>query len=672
MPRPRPLRRLPFLLIAILVPAGVSAQVGEVEFPNSGSRRAQGPFLHGLAQLHNFQYGEAAEAFRRAQEVDPDFAMAYWGEAMTYNHPVWLEQDSTAARAVLQRLGRTREARVGKAGTDRERAYLAAVEALYGPGAKEARDIAYSETMRRVHEAYPDDPEAAAFYALSLLGTAHSGRDFGTYMRAAAIVEDVFAEHPEHPGAAHYLIHSYDDPLHAPLGLRAAQAYAAIAPDAAHAQHMTSHIFVAMGMWEDVVAANENARRVARAAVEERGGTPRGCGHVNFWLEYGYLQLGRTDDARTLLRECFETARGTGSASAGDILDPDNTPRGSYAAMLARYILDTGAWDDESLRWTLPLDDLFPARLTWTFVNGYAAARRGELVTTEVSREAIAQTRRELEEYLAGDPSGGDANLGDAYLTRARILETELQALIAESRGDTRRALELASEAAELEEGLPLFFGPPMVDKPANELLGEFLLEAGRPDEAVEAFRKQLERTPERVATVRGLERATTERDSRPDPAADEQAVLDVLTAFFDAMAAGDAEGWEETVLEEVTFVGTTQTTDGVAINRIAREEFLALLEGPTGFLERMWDPIVRVHGTIAMVWTPYDFHREGDFSHCGIDAFSLVKTNEGWKIASIVWTVEPVGCGPSPLGPPESGAAGEPRTAPRASPRSP
>lgn len=653
MPKATPFRAFPILLLALAVPAGLPAQVGEVEFPNSGSRRAQGAFLHGLAQLHNFQYGEAAEAFRRAQEIDPDFAMAYWGEAMTHNHPVWQEQDSTAARAVLERLGRTREARAAKAGTDRERAYVAALEILYGPGPKEARDVGYSEAMRRVHEAYPDDPDAAAFYALSLLGTAHAGRDFATYMRAAAVVEDVFAEHPEHPGAAHYLIHSYDDPLHAPLGLRAAQAYAGIAPDAAHAQHMTSHIFVAMGMWEDVVEANENARRVVRTATEARGGTPRGCGHYNFWLEYGYLQLGRTDDARTLLRECFETARGAGPIGSGDILDPDNTTRGSYAAMLARYILDTEAWNDESLRWTLPLDDLFPARLTWTFVNGYAAAKRGELVTTEVSREAIAQTRRELEEYLAGDPSGGDANLGDAYLARARILETELEALIADARGDTERALALVSEAAELEEGLPLFFGPPMVDKPAGELLGELLLEARRADEAVEAFRAQLERTPERMAAVRGLERATAELERRPDPAADERAVLDVVVAFFDAMAAGDGEAWEDTLLEDVTFVGTTQTTDGVAVNGIARDEFLALLEGPTGFLERMWDPAVRVHGTIATVWTPYDLHRDGEFSHCGIDAFSLVKTNEGWRIASIVWTAEPVGCDPSPLGPP-------------------
>jgi len=656
MPAHRSFRLLLPCLVLLLAPGGPAAgQVGDVRFPNSGKRAAQEPFLHGLAQLHNFQYGEAAEAFRHAREIDPAFAMAYWGEAMTYNHPVWLEQDSTAARAVLARLGPTREARAAEAGSERERAYLAAVEILYGAGSKEARDDAYAEAMRRLHETYPDDPDAAAFYALSLLGTAHHGRDFATYMRAAAIVEEVFAEHPRHPGAAHYLIHAYDDPLHAPLGLRAAQAYADIAPDAAHAQHMTSHIFVAMGMWDDVVTANENARRVARAAVEARGGTPRGCGHYNFWLEYGYLQLGRDDDARALLHECFETARTTGPTGAGDLLDPDNTSRGSFATMLARYVLDAEAWNDEALRWTLPLDDLFPARLTWTFVNGYAAAERGELVTTEVSREAIAQTRRELDEYLSGDPSGGDADLGDAYRTRARILETELQALVANGKGDTERALELATEAANLEDGLPLFFGPPMVDKPARELLGELLLEAGRPADAADAFRRQLERTPRRVSAVDGLERATAELERRPDPAAEEPAVLAVVKALFDAMSAGDAEAGARTLADQVSMVGTTQTPDGTALNPIRREEFLRMLGGETKFLERVWEPLVRVRGGIATVWAPYDFHAGGEFSHCGIDAFSLVKTVDGWKIASIVWTVEPVGCPPSPLGPPPS-----------------
>src|SRR6185436_4532295 len=153
-----------------------------------------------------------------AQRIDPSFVMAYWGEAMTKNHPVWMEQDLGGARRVLDRLGATATERAGKTKTDRERAYLHAVEVLYGTGDKRARDLAYLDEMRRLHSTYPNDLEATAFYGLALLGSAHDGRDDAIYTRAAAALEDAFKTHPDHPGLAHYLIHSYDDPSHARLG----------------------------------------------------------------------------------------------------------------------------------------------------------------------------------------------------------------------------------------------------------------------------------------------------------------------------------------------------------------------------------------------------------------------------------------------------------------------
>src|SRR5262249_13806462 len=152
--------------------------VGEVAFANSGSPAAQEPFLRGLALLHNFEYESAAEQFQHAESLDPGFAMAFWGEAMTYNHPVWMQQDAAAARAALGRLAPTPEARRAKAKTTRERDYLDAVETLYGEGAKEARDFRYADAMAALHQKYPDDVDATALYALALLGTAHAGRDF--------------------------------------------------------------------------------------------------------------------------------------------------------------------------------------------------------------------------------------------------------------------------------------------------------------------------------------------------------------------------------------------------------------------------------------------------------------------------------------------------------------
>src|SRR3954469_20595266 len=179
------MRRIVFLLLFALFPGGLPAaaqtEVGEVSFANSGSPAAQETFLRGLALLHNFEYADAAEQFRKAQSIDPDFALAFWGEAMTYNHPIWMQQDLAAARTALGRLGATAEARAAKAKTARERDYLGTLEVLYRDGGKEERDRRYADAMAALHQQYPDDVDATAFYALALLGTAHAGRDFATY-----------------------------------------------------------------------------------------------------------------------------------------------------------------------------------------------------------------------------------------------------------------------------------------------------------------------------------------------------------------------------------------------------------------------------------------------------------------------------------------------------------
>ena len=229
------------------------AGLGSLWFPNSGTSEAQDAFRRGVLLLHSFEYEPAAEAFRQAQEIDPDFALAYWGEAMTYNHPLWRDYDRQSAIAALERLEPTRQERRAKAGSEREKMYLDAVETLYADETSAAevkaeRDRLYMEAMQSLHEAYPDDDEARAFYALSILGSTDGSRDFATYMRAAATAMPVFERNPQHPGAAHYIIHSFDDPIHAPLGLPAADVYADVAPNAAHSQHMTSHIFVALGL----------------------------------------------------------------------------------------------------------------------------------------------------------------------------------------------------------------------------------------------------------------------------------------------------------------------------------------------------------------------------------------------------------------------------------------
>ena len=509
--------------------------VGEVSFPNSGAAAAQAPFLGGLAQLHNFEYDAAAELFRKAQQADPTFALAYWGEAMTHNHPVWMQQDRDAARAVLDRLAPTAGARLANAMTEREKDYMRAVEILYGDGDKNARDMAYADAMAAIHRTYPDDPDAAAFYALSLLGTAHEGRDFATYMRSAAVLEPVFRDHPTHPGAAHYLIHSYDDPVHAPLGLRAARAYSTIAPNAGHAQHMTSHIFVAMGMWDDVVSANEAAMRVVDELRAARNRTPGACGHYNFWLEYGYLQQGRFGAAKKLVADCRAAAtRQAAPPAAGtppQVLDPDNSLIGSFTAMRSRYLIDTEEWDGDVAAWTVPAVGQRIAQITTAFVNGLSSVQRGRVDAAHESLEQLKSARVALNADLDKKAAARD----DAYRSGTAILEQLLTGAIQVARGASPEGIATIRDAAAAEEKVPFEFGPPFIDKPPYELLGEVLLGAGRPKEARAAFEKALARTPERTAALSGLMRAAEKLGDRKK-AADVRAQLRAIWRRADRM----------------------------------------------------------------------------------------------------------------------------------------
>src|ERR1700747_3490353 len=184
---------IPYITLAQSAPP--TTTVGEGSFPHSGCAAAQSDFLHGLAHLHNFEYEDAAKHFRRAEELDPNFVMAYWGEAMSKNHGVWHDQDRHAARAAIEKLAPTPEERQAKAPTPREKQYLAAVEILYGEGSKDDRDQKYQAAMAQLHQNFPDDIDATAFYALSILSSAEHGRDFATYMRAAAVLEEVFPQH---------------------------------------------------------------------------------------------------------------------------------------------------------------------------------------------------------------------------------------------------------------------------------------------------------------------------------------------------------------------------------------------------------------------------------------------------------------------------------------------
>jgi tetratricopeptide (TPR) repeat protein len=478
------------VLVGLVLGRVASAQVphlGTIDFPNSGAAAAQPAFIRGVLLLHSFEYGPAAAAFREAERIDPGFAMAYWGEALTYTHPVWNQQDVNAGRAALQRLGPTAAARRARAPTARERAYLDAVETLYGSGTKAARDTAYSLAMGRLAARFPTDLDAKVLYAASLLGLNQGERDTVTYLRAAAILEQVFRKAPSHPGAAHLLIHCYDDPGHARLGLAAARAYAGIAPDAPHAHHMTTHIFLALGMWDEVVSQNEIAAGADRASW-----TPT---HYTYWLGYGYLQQGRYGEALRHLELVHRNmAMGHGNVPA------------LLVEMCGDYIVTTERWDSPCLGWTdVDLSGMRTRdKALGAFLQGFSALKRGDRTTAQRQLTTIASLVPPL-------PTGeGDRGRGPKGDPVPYILGDELRGVLQQSNGDTPGAVASLRRAGALEDAMPFEFGPPVTVKPSHELLGELLLQLGRPREAEVEFTRALGLAPKRARSLIGLARAAT------------------------------------------------------------------------------------------------------------------------------------------------------------------
>lgn len=463
----------------------VSAQVtglGFTDFENSGALEAQEAFSRGILLLHSFEYEDSREAFIEARNIDPEFTMAYWGEAMTYNQPIWMRQQTERGRDALIRLAPDFEGRLSIASTQREKEYLKAVEALYfGNEDKKKRDVAYERQLGVLSEIYPDDLDAAAFHALSLLGLAHDGRDYKLYMQAAAIAEEVFAQNPQHPGAAHYLIHAYDDPIHAPLGLRAAHVYAGIAPDASHALHMPSHIFSALGMWPEMAAANEESYAASVQWMERKGLKGHsGAYHARQWRAYAYQQLGRYADAEELLNDMMADVRESDSLQF---------PISYAMMMLSSYFADTNKWDSEFARIELDTENLSPFILANIyFIRGRTAVSDGN---EEDARKALSKLMK-LEDQQ---------NI-------ALLLQHQLKAEVLKLEGNLDGAIELLEEAAKIDSERPLDYGPPEPGKPTHELLGEFYLMANKSDEAIEAFQASLERAPGRSMSYIGLYKA--------------------------------------------------------------------------------------------------------------------------------------------------------------------
>lgn len=467
-------------------------ELGNITFPNSGSEAAQADFLTGVKALHSFQFDEARFAFERAQKIDPSFALAYWGQAMSDNHPLWAQQDKNAAGAALQKLAPSYEERLARAPMEKEKAFVTAVEKLYfSPGEKLQRDFAYSDHMAWMHKRWPEDDEISVFYALSLLGTVRPGdQGYRRQALAASICQDVFARNKQHPGAAHFIIHSFDDPDHAILALPAAKVYAEIAPAAAHALHMPSHIFLQLGMWQDVVNSNIEAYNAA-VTINKKFGLAEGREdfHTLSWLAYAHLMLGQFDKAGENLA----------LARAALARNPDSERvHGGYLNMRGRHVLETGEWADVELAAPGTPEG---SHANWVSVVGMSAAHLGNKARAQAAIDRLAMIRDRME------------SAGRTYdAKKTTILEKEVQAVLSLASGDRKKAISVAREAADMEtQEMQAPSGPPDPMKPAVELYADILLATDQPVEALAAYERSLQWIPGRTPSVTGLEKATSE-----------------------------------------------------------------------------------------------------------------------------------------------------------------
>jgi tetratricopeptide (TPR) repeat protein len=506
----RTIRRLGLIIFVICITGGPSlyaqeSKLGRVEFPTSGSPQAQAHFLRGLAALHSFWYEEALEAFRESTKVEPDFAMGYWGEAMAHNHPLWSEQDITAGREVLAKIKGTPKL------TERERAYLAAVKLLYGDGDKRSRDAAYSAAMEKIYRDYPDDLDAACFYSLSLLGLP-TEKGYRLQAKAGAIALNVYQKNPDHPGAAHYIIHAFDDPEHAILALPAARRYASIAPEAHHARHMPSHIFLQLGMWPEAAASNESAWESSDAWMKRKNlSLSVRDYHSLHWLLYCYLQQGRYSQAEQLLSLMKKVM----SESTYDNKLRPQYYENNYAHMAAAFIVETERWKLASE--LFPETKAAPATSEQaTMAGGGHSGHGGAATSAATVRTSMASVTlpifiRAMSAAAAGSASVTDVTDDPDKSTTRRIGELEVAALNASMKKDHAKAIELMKKATALEEQSSPPYGPPNLIKPSHELFGEILLRAGKPAEAAEQFKIALLRQPNRARSLIGAARAAVQ-----------------------------------------------------------------------------------------------------------------------------------------------------------------
>ncbi len=477
-----------------------AAQLGTVTFPVSCDPKIQKPFERGVALLHSFWYEEAEKEFMQVSVDAPNCAMAHWGVAMSLWHQLWNEPDK---KVIAHGLDEVHQAKTTDGPiTPREKAYIAAIAAFYSDSKKldhAARAKAYSDAMKKVYETYPDDHEAAVFYALSLLASEpHDDATFANRRQAAAILEKLFATEPDHPGVAHYLIHSYDKPQLAQLGLPAARRYAQIAPASPHALHMPSHIFARVGLWQDDINSNLASIAATRKTAAMGMGGEGHQFHAMDFLFYAYMQSGRDADAKALIEE-IRAMPNKKDDMYGAGFDPHAA---ALAHLTALYPIEMHDWTTAA---ALPPAEVAgtaeDSTIYWARVIGSAHLRkpddaRKDFVAIESIHKKLAAEKSEFASAVEDD-------------------RKQAQAWLAFAEGKDDDAVEAMRTIADKEDSL----GEEPEGIPAREMIADMLMEAKRPQQALAEYQTDLKLYPNRFDGLYGAARAAEAAGKHNDAA---------------------------------------------------------------------------------------------------------------------------------------------------------
>lgn len=475
-------------------------QLGKVSFETSCNDRAQSRVEEGFAWLHSFEYEQAASVFSDAAAADESCAIAYWGLAASYYHPLWAppnREELAKANAALAK------AKAATSKDPREQDYIAALDTFYRDADQrdhKSRATDYSSALQKLHQRYPADREAAVFYALSLIaaGTMDADPNFSKEKEAAAILNRILKEEPDHPGVAHYLIHSFDYPQLAELALPAARRYAGIAPASPHAQHMPSHIFVRLGLWDEAILSNLASEAAARDMAKAQGLADSSSErlHAMDYLAYGYLQTGQDDAAQQVLSNLYAIKQAD---------PPIFSVAYAATAIPARILLERRMWKEaaslalpENISGLTPPDQFKWAQAHIHFARAVGSAKSGNAI----------QARDEVAKLLTIEQSIHVPAGTYDWRTQVSIQRRIAEAWLAHAEKRPEAALDQMKSVADLDDATEKHPVTPGALLPAREQLAELMLELGQPKAALEQYELSLRRAPRRFAAIYGAARA--------------------------------------------------------------------------------------------------------------------------------------------------------------------